>query len=92
MVINITSSSPLSLPPDGFMGLAGVAMLMNITSSSPLSLLLDGFMGLAGVAMLMNIVNFLYSLLITMGWLYSLILLDSGAKRYSLKVSTHTLC
>ena len=24
-----------------------------------------------------------------MGWLYSLILLDSGAKRYSLKVSTH---
>ena len=39
--------------------------------------------------MLMNIVNFLYSLLITMGWLYYLILLDSGAKRYSLKVSTH---
>ena len=46
-------------------------------------------MGLAGAAMLMNIINFLYSLLITMGWSYYLILLGGGAKRYSLKVSTH---
>ena len=40
MLINITNSSPLSLslPFDGFMGLAGAAMLMNIISFSLLSL------------------------------------------------------
>ena len=40
-------SLSLSLLPDGFIGLAGVAMLINITNSSSLSLPPDGFMGLA---------------------------------------------